>query len=98
MGKMRYCCQKTIQYPEKISRKSTKRQFPNTVRKLRPTWPKLAVGCSPERRGSRKKISTPMNIRKTLSAARRNTFSTRMRECTQPARNGPAVLPIFTMV
>src|SRR3954466_92758 len=33
-GRMRYCCQKTTQYPEKMSRKSTKRQFLITVMKL----------------------------------------------------------------
>src|SRR3954467_6082072 len=33
-GRIRYCCQKTTQYPEKISRKSTKRQFLITVKKL----------------------------------------------------------------
>src|SRR5438105_4267999 len=34
-GRIKYCCQNTIQYPEKINRNSTKRQFLTTVAKLR---------------------------------------------------------------
>src|SRR3954469_6846236 len=36
-GKIRYCCQKTTQYPEKIARKRTKRQLPITVPTFRTT-------------------------------------------------------------
>src|SRR4051812_23722673 len=36
-GRMRYCCQKTTQYPEKISRNRTKRPFLTTIPKLRTT-------------------------------------------------------------
>src|SRR4051794_6169571 len=54
-GRMRYCCQKTTQYPEKIKRNSTNRQFLITVKKL-PTIVATDGTASPSaRRGSLKK-------------------------------------------
>src|SRR5579883_199254 len=95
-GKMRYCCQYTIQYPEKITRKSMKRPLLATVKKSR-------ADCegffgSPFPRGSLKKTSTTMTIAKTLSAAIMNTACVGRRECSHPARNGPKVLPTLTIV
>src|SRR3954452_19297310 len=54
-GRIRYCCQKTTQYPEKISRKSTKRQFLTTVRKLRTITATEGTASPSARRGSLKK-------------------------------------------
>ena len=51
----------------------------NTVPKLRAACASDAVWVSGARLGSRKKISTPTNITKTLSAATRKTFSTLIR-------------------
>ena len=55
-----------------------KRGLVRTVQKLRPDLRhrRLSSELLRSRLGSRKKISTPKNIRKTLSAATRNTFST----------------------
>jgi len=75
-----------------------KRGFVNTVAKFRSAWPALTVGASSERRGSLKNNSTAKNITKTLSAAARKTFSTRMCWCTYEAMYGPAAPPIFTRV
>src|SRR5450432_257621 len=62
----------------------------NTVMKFRNAAPALAVGTSSERRGSLNSSSTAKNIRNTLSAATRNTLSTRRCWCTQEATYGPA--------
>src|SRR3954467_13332988 len=63
-GRIRYCCQKTTQYPEKISRKSTNRQFLTTVKKLLTITPTVGTVSPCARRGSLKKISTAISIRK----------------------------------
>ncbi len=91
-------CQKTIQYPVKISRKIMNCGFESTVRKFLPTWPRLAASPSSARRGSLKNSSTTKSIRNTLNAAMRNTLSTLPCCCAQEASSGPAVLPTFTSV
>src|ERR1700730_3732696 len=98
MGRMMYCCQKTIQYPEKIKRKSMNRGLERTIAKFLAAWARLTVCASPERLGSLKNNSTAKNIRNTLNAATRNTFSTLRCWCTQEATYGPAALPTFTKV
>ena len=78
-------CQKTIQYPEKINRKSMNRGFERMVAKFLAAWPRLTVCVSPEYCGSLKNSSTAKNIANTLSAATRKTFSTLKCRCTQEA-------------
>src|SRR5260370_9443003 len=90
---MMYCCQKTTQYPVKIRRKSMNLGFVTTVMKFRPTSARLAACPSPERRGSLKNSSTAKNIKKTLSAETRKTFSTPTCRCAHEATTGPAVPP-----
>ena len=56
-----------------------------TVQKFLADWDRLTVCVSPERRGSLNNNRTAKNMANTLSAATRNTFSTRMCWCTQEA-------------
>src|SRR3954452_2910568 len=98
MGRMMYCCQKTIQYPEKITRNSMKRQLVRTVRKFRPTSLSVGTDCPASRRGSLKKISTATNISNTLIDEMMKTFSTGRCLRTLEATYGPAVEPMFTRV
>src|SRR5256885_15058159 len=91
-----YCCQYTTQNPEKISRNRMKRGFVMTVQKLRAVSATLGGGASPLRRGSRKNSSTPKNIKNTLRAAMRKTFSVLTRSLIAPARHGPAAPPTFS--
>ena len=74
------------------------RPFLTTIPKLRITSTAEGIVSPSARRGSLKKMSTAISIRKTLTAAMRKTFSTRMWLWIHPARNGPMVLPMFTMV
>src|SRR5256885_12003674 len=67
-GKIRYCCQKTTQYPEKIARNRTKRPFLITVKKLFTITATEGTASPSARRGSLKKMSTAISIRKTLTA------------------------------
>src|SRR5215472_2024786 len=97
-GREMYCCQKTIQYPVKIKRKSMNFGFESTVRKLRPTCAIEGGGASFALRGSRKKNSTRKNIANTLTEATAKTFSTPRCSCAQPATYGPAVPPMLTRV
>src|SRR5581483_10061723 len=95
-GKMRYCCQYTIQYPEKITRKSMKRPLLATVRKSRADC--AGFFGSAFSRGSWKKTRPTTIIAQTLRAAIMNTACGGRRECSHPARNGHNVLPMLTIV
>src|SRR6476619_781974 len=91
-GKAINSCQKTIQYPVKISRKIMNRGFDSTTRKFFATFARLGAATPSAERGSLNSASTRKNINKTLSAAMRNTFSTLRCLCTHEASSGPKKL------
>ncbi len=72
--------------------------FVITVQKFRTACPKLAVCPAPERPGSLKKSRTAKNIKNTLSAESRKTFSTLRCRWTHEAKYGPAAPPMLTSV
>src|SRR5882762_6718879 len=67
-----------------------------TFPKLRRVSPRCAVCFSLDRVGSLKKKRTAKNMRKTLAAETRNTFSTLRFLWTQEATKGPSAPPIGT--
>src|SRR5512133_328501 len=89
-GSVMNSCQYTTQYPVKITRNSMNLGFESTVTKFRPVSAREGGGTSPSLRGSLNISRTAKNIRNTLTAATRKTFSTLMCRWTYDATKGPA--------
>src|SRR5947199_6918654 len=72
--------------------------LPRTRRKFFNVSEMLGSGALPTFFGSWKQIRTAKNIRKTLRAATRKTFSTPRWRCAQDATYGPAAPPMLPLV